>query len=214
MQLATPDSSPTGKLFYPLCNSHKCRNQAYPSLKIGEKNVPREFFASANTEHVSGDKLTQNYSRFGTDYRENVSSAVKPTDYTVPCKDANQMSKHPISITLSVHYDLSHQPNLFGYTKRAHYEQVTGKQSGSGFSKVGEQAMGGSVSHWTTTYRAEVESNLQKEPIRSRPPMWSLPREAYSSQRGFWKTEFNMSYGANGDNPRDKLPHDATKQTH
>lgn len=44
--------------------------------------------------------------------------------------------------------------------------------------------------------------------------MWSLPREAYSSQRSFMQTEFNISYGAHGDDPRTKLPHDATKQTH
>ena len=78
-----------------------------------------------------------NYSRFNTDYRQNVSGIVKPGDYHVPCKDANPM----------IHYDLSHQPHLFGYTKRAHYEQSTGKGS-SGFAKVGEQAMGGSASHF------------------------------------------------------------------
>jgi hypothetical protein len=78
-------------------------------MKAGEVNVPRNYYEKATTEHPNGEKCLTNYSRFGTDYRENVSSTVKPGDYKVPCKDANHM----------IHYDLGHQPNLFGYTKRA-----------------------------------------------------------------------------------------------
>lgn len=85
-----------------------------------------------------------NYQRFGSDYRENVSATVKPQDYNVPCKDANHM----------IHYDLTHQPQLFGYTKRAQYEAATGKHTG--FQRVGEQTLSGSSSHWTTTNKAEI----------------------------------------------------------
>ena len=108
---------------------------------------------------------------------------------------------------------MTHQPQLVGYTKRAGYEAATGKHTG--FARVGEQAVkSGSSSHWATTYRAEVESTLNKESQKSRPPMWSLPREAYTSGRSHFASEYNLNYGPNGSNPRDELPHDASKQSH
>ena len=92
--MATAVSSLTGKFssnsFLP---AH--RDQPYPSMKSGEKNVPRNYFEAATTEKPDGDKCLTNYSRFGTDYRQNISATVKPTDYKVPCKDANTMSKKP-----------------------------------------------------------------------------------------------------------------------
>lgn len=62
-------------------------------MKAGEKNVPRNYFEQATTEKPDGEKCLTNYSRFGSDYRQNISATVKPTDYKVPCKDANHMSK-------------------------------------------------------------------------------------------------------------------------
>lgn len=44
--------------------------------------------------------------------------------------------------------------------------------------------------------------------------MWSLPREAYTSDRSFFKSEYLISYGLNGTNPRETLPSDSTKQSH
>jgi len=117
---------------------------AYPNLKAGEQNVPRNYYEEATTEKPDGAKCLTNYQRFGSDYRENVSATVKPQDYNVPCKDANHM----------IHYDLTHQPQLFGYTKRAQYEAATGKHTG--FQRVGEQTLSGSSSHWTTTNKAEI----------------------------------------------------------
>lgn len=111
-----------------------------------------------------------------------------------------------------IHYDLTHQPQLFGYTKRAEYEAATGKHTG--FAKAGQEAMSGSASHWTTTYKAEVQETLNKEGTKSRPPMWSLPREAYSSGRSNFASEYNLSYGPNGHNPRNQLPNDSGKQSH
>lgn len=95
--------------YFVLTSLFSYSDQQYPSMKAGEVNVPRNYYEQATTEHPNGEKCLTNYSRFGTDYRENVSSTVKPGDYKVPCKDANHM----------IHYDLGHQPNLFGYTKRA-----------------------------------------------------------------------------------------------
>lgn len=62
-------------------------------MKAGEQNVPRNYYAEATTEKPDGDKCLKNFSRFSSDYRENVSATVKPNDYQVPCKDANHMSK-------------------------------------------------------------------------------------------------------------------------
>lgn len=83
----------TGKSFICSFPTLTNRDQPYPALKAGEKNVPRNYYEEATTEKPNGDVCLTNYSRFGTDYRENVSSTVKPTDYKVPCKDANHMSK-------------------------------------------------------------------------------------------------------------------------
>ena len=44
--------------------------------------------------------------------------------------------------------------------------------------------------------------------------MWSLPREAYTSSRSNFASEYNLSYGPNVHNPRDQLPTDSNKQSH
>lgn len=62
-------------------------------MKAGEENVPRTYYEEATTEKPDGDKCVKNHSRFSSDYSQNLSATVKPADYTVPCKDANHMSK-------------------------------------------------------------------------------------------------------------------------
>jgi len=62
-------------------------------------------------------------------------------------------------------------------------------------------------------YRTEVEASLQLKGTRSERPVWSLPREAYTSKRSYFKTEYGNSIGTYGQNPRDKLPSDSTKQS-
>ena len=42
--------------------------------------------------------------------------------------------------------------------------------------------------------------------------MWSINRQAYSSSRGRYLTEFADAFGNHGHNPRDILPSDSTKQ--
>lgn len=69
------------------------RDRAYPSFKPGVSAEPRNYFEQATIEKPNGNKCLENYSRFGTDYRQNVSSTVKVGDYKVPCKDANPMGK-------------------------------------------------------------------------------------------------------------------------
>lgn len=46
----------------------------------------------------------------------------------------------------------------------------------------------------------------------SQRPLWSYPRQAYSSKRSYFQTEFQKSIGTYGHNPRAKLPHDAEFQ--
>ena len=110
-----------------------------------------------------------------------------------------------------VQYDLAHKPELFAHTKRAAFEAT--KTGSSGFANVGQQTLANSAAHWRSTYKAQIESSLEQQPSRVSRPLWSLPREAYSSQRAFFKTEYHSSFGKQGEDPRDKLPHDATKMT-
>jgi hypothetical protein len=44
-------------------------DQAYPNLKAGEQNVPRDYYAAATNEKPNGEKCLTNYNRFSTDYR-------------------------------------------------------------------------------------------------------------------------------------------------
>jgi hypothetical protein len=64
-------------------------------FKPGQTTLDRDYYSKATTEKPSGEQCLQNYQRFGTDYRNNVSTCVKPGDYKVPSKDANNLSKCP-----------------------------------------------------------------------------------------------------------------------
>jgi len=46
---------------------------------------------------------------------------------------------------------------------------------------------------------------------KSERPLWSYNRQAYSSKRSYFHTEYQKSLGTYGHNPRNKLPADATK---
>lgn len=109
---------------------------------------------------------------------------------------------------------MTHQPRLFAYTKRATYEALkTGEPiKRESFANLGKESLANTASHWGSVYKNEVESNCAKGRIRSERPVWSLPREAYSSKRSHYQTEFGHSFGKNGENPRDKLPHSAVRQ--
>ena len=85
-------SSPTGKL-HQTQSHYPFSDKAYPSHKPGVSADARNYFEVATTEKPNGSKCLENFSRFSTDYRQNVSSTVKVGDYKVPCKDANPMGK-------------------------------------------------------------------------------------------------------------------------
>lgn len=65
-------------------------------------------------EKADGNACLQNYGRFSSEYGNQVAATVKPGDYKVPSKDANNL----------VEYDLMNNPKLFGYTRRAGYDAV------------------------------------------------------------------------------------------
>lgn len=46
----------------------------------------------------------------------------------------------------------------------------------------------------------------------SQRPVWSYPRQAYSSKRSYFQTEFQKSIGTHGHNPRAKLPGESESQ--
>jgi hypothetical protein len=110
---------------------------------------------------------------------------------------------------------MMNKPELFAYTKRAVYDSAkTGAPltNPNTFVKTAQETLARDSSHWESVYRTEVESNLKNEPIKSTRPVWSLQREAYSSKRAYHETEYSNSLGKYGQNPRDVLPHDSTKQ--
>ena len=60
-------------------------------------------------------------------------------------------------------------------------------------------------------YRQGVDESLSKPTTVSQRPIWSLPRQAYSSKRSYFHTEYNKSLGTYGHNPRNKLNGDSEK---
>ena len=65
--------------------------------------------------------------------------------------------------------------------------------------------------HWIGSYANTNNIVDASEKIKSRRPLWSINRQAYSSSRGKYLTEFNDAFGKHGHNPREILPFDATK---
>ena len=78
---------------------------------------------------------------------------MKPGDYVVPSKDANNLGKCPLySILLTkiihiVEYDMMNNPGLFAYTRKAKYD---GAQNSKMLTRAGENSMclGSTTKHW------------------------------------------------------------------
>ena len=153
-----------------------------------------------------------NFGRFKSIYEQNQRTNVALGDYTVPAKSMNTM----------LSYEYSHKPQLFNSTKLGRDQQraiASGqeikKSTSTAFatmtlSKAGETVAKNAnpTSHWKPTYKETVETVDAAEKIKSRRPLWSINRTAYSSNRGTYQTEFADSFGAHGHNPRTIL--DAT----
>lgn len=68
--------------------------------------------------------------------------------------------------------------------------------------------------HWGSQYKNVVNDVASRDRIVSRRPLWSINRQAYTSQRGYYTTEFADAFGNHGHRPREQLPYDAKEQGH
>lgn len=74
-----------------------------------------------------------------------------------------------------------------------------------------EGTLNQSTSHWKTEYKGTVDESHTKPKNKSERPVWSYPRQAYSSKRSYFHTEYSKSLGTYGHKPENKLPKDSTK---
>lgn len=142
---------------------------------------------------------------------------MKLGDYKVPAKSMNTM----------LPYEYAHNPSLFNSTKLGRDQkaaeargisQTTSTAKGNAFqqmtlSRAGETVAKNvnPVSHWKAISKAVNEKTTEGERIKSVRPMWSINRQAYSSSRGMYTTEFMDSMGKHGHNPRNILNADSEK---
>ena len=98
------------------------------------------------------------------------------------------------------------KPELVAHTRRAKYDATKTKEM---LANAGQKSLGGSTSHWKTNSQMTNESQMAAPVTVSERPLWSYNRQAYTSKRGYFVTEFQTSIGTHGHNPRDKLPGDA-----
>ena len=101
------------------------------------------------------------------------------------------------------------KPELFAHTRRAAYDPA---KTSAMLSKAGQASLGGTTKHWKTNSQQTNESQLAAHATVSERPVWSYNRQAYSSKRSYFQTEFQMSIGVHGHNPRNKLPTDSEMQ--
>lgn len=115
-----------------------------------------------------------------------------------------------------VNYEYSHNPDLFNHTRVGKIEAMrktmqdggngTSMGAGNTLGKAGATTIGfnrsassatssvsssdagkaGMTSHWKTTYNGVAEGTLSKPAHRAERPLWSLPRQAYSSKRSYF----------------------------
>lgn len=79
-------------------------------------------------------------------------------------------------------------------------------------TSAGAQTLSGTTQHWKSIYNQSNDVTLSQAPNRSKRPEWSLNRQAYSSKRSFFESEYARSLGIYGHNPRDKLNANSTEQ--
>lgn len=110
---------------------------------------------------------------------------------------------------ITVEYELSHKPELLAHTKRGQTMMMSGQNT---FATAGAQTLSGTTQHWKSVYNQANDVTLSQENNRSRRPEWSMNRQAYSSKRSWFETEYARSLGIYGHNPRDKLNAQSTEQ--
>ena len=101
------------------------------------------------------------------------------------------------------------KPELFAYTRRAKYDP---SKTNEMLQNAGQQSLGTSTSHWKSNSQMTNENQMASPVTVSERPLWSYNRQAYSSKRGYFHTENQMSLGTYGHNPRAKLPGESEMQ--
>ncbi len=135
------------------------------------------------------------------------STSTRPTtrgQYRVPPKNANTMRKGTrVAYRHVVTYEYAHRPELFQYMKNVNVEQT--EDSSWKSSSVSETSKSSSTvqpaAFWKSTYKHNVNDALSRPMHRANRPEWSLPRQAYTSQRTFFVTENMKSFGTYGSKP-------------
>jgi hypothetical protein len=125
---------------------------------------------------------------------------------------------------------------LFNHTRVGRFEQMRktmqeGGAAESALSQAGKSAVGFgatasqssssisnasktlATSHWKTSYQGVNEVTTNQTASRAQRPEWSLPRQAYTSKRSYFQTEYMKSLGTYGHNPRAKLNQEHDKMS-
>jgi len=194
-----------------------CSKKPYSSLKPGQHSVERQYYTGVTTDKPDGKKMLSNYGRFQSVYDQSQNTNVTKGVHVVPDKSSNNMRKYEIKTHFKiVGYEYTHNPSLFNSTKMGRDLQRTGgSHKGSlSLSNVGAMCTQHVVpaAHWSSTYRNTTAESATRERLVSRRPLWSINRQAYSSSRGVYKTEFQETMGKFGHNPRNILNKDSEKQ--
>jgi hypothetical protein len=154
-------------------------------LKPGQTRLDRDYYKDVTTCKPDGQEVLRNYERFRTVYDQNSNANVKPGDYKVPAKSMNTMTG----------YELVHKPSLFNSTALGRVQSKHGITTGaasltltSAGDKVSKNVA--PTSHWKSTYKEIVKTVENGEWNQSSRPTWSINRQAYSSGRGTYRTEF------------------------
>jgi len=66
-------------------------DKPYSIFKPGQHSLERDYYKDATMEKADGGNCLENFSRFGSEYGKKVDPSVKPGDYVVPSKDANNL---------------------------------------------------------------------------------------------------------------------------
>jgi len=135
----------------------------YSIFKAGQTKLERDYYKDATMEKADGAHCLANYSRYGSEYGKKVAPSVKPGDYTVPSKDANNL----------IQYDLMNNPKLFAYTRRASYNATATEKM---LQKAGEESLGSTTKHWQSNYVNTNETQMAAPITVSEKPLWSYPR--------------------------------------
>lgn len=68
------------------------------------------------------------------------------------------------------------------------------------------------TTHWKTNYQNTNEEGTMKDGgKRAERPLWSYPRNAYTSSRGNYTSEYKEAMGTYGHNPMAKIDANSTK---